>query len=63
MVSLRNEALEVIILPAKGADIYSITDRDIGVDVGYTVIRSHRPPPAEIRCVGSSVSAGGDTSP
>jgi hypothetical protein len=30
---LRNEHLEVIVLPGKGADIYSVIDRQTGVDV------------------------------
>ena len=33
MLTLRNSDIEAVILPDKGADIYSLTDRRTGVDV------------------------------
>ncbi|TCC61131.1 DUF4432 family protein [Kribbella pittospori] len=50
---LRNEHLEVVVLPGKGADIYSVIDRRTGVDVLFRTPWGWRDP-ATITATGDS---------
>jgi hypothetical protein len=55
-VHLINDALEVIVLPDKGADIYAITDRETGIDPLFKTPWGLQPPGAPPRAGSAGIA-------